>query len=100
MGCRGAAAADLASAPAETFCRRANFMSGVTTHVLDTSRGCPAAGVEVALQIRMDGEWRQIGNGATDANGRCNTLMAATGGLQSGTYRLLFDVGAYYRIQQ
>jgi 5-hydroxyisourate hydrolase len=75
-------------------------MSPITTHVLDTLCGRPAAGIEVALQIRLDGEWKQIGNGATDPNGRCNTLMAVDGEIQSGTYRLLFGVGAYYRAQQ
>jgi 5-hydroxyisourate hydrolase len=75
-------------------------MSSITTHVLDTSRGRPAAGIEVALQFRSGGEWKQIGNGATDADGRCNTLIAANGDIQLGTYRLLFGVGAYYRAQQ
>ena len=75
-------------------------MSAITTHVLDISRGCPGSGIEVALQIRSDGEWKQIGNGVTDANGRCNTLMAVDGQIQAGTYRLLFGVGAYYRARQ
>lgn len=75
-------------------------MSAITTHVLDTSLGRPASGIEVALQIRLSGEWKQIGNGVTDANGRCNTLGAEGGMIQAGTYRLLFNVGTYYRARQ
>ena len=74
-------------------------MSAITTHVLDTARGRPGSGIEVALQIRLNGEWKQIGNGATDANGRCNTLTAVDGKIQSGTYRLLFNVGAFFLAQ-
>lgn len=75
-------------------------MSAITTHVLDTSLGRPGSGIEVALQIRLNGEWKQIGNGFTDANGRCNTLGAEDGMIQSGTYRLLFNIDAYYRARQ
>lgn len=75
-------------------------MSPITTHVLDTSSGRPGSGIEVALQIRAGGEWKQVGNGVTDANGRCSTLTAADGRIEPGTYRLLFAVGAYYRAQR
>ena len=74
-------------------------MSAITTHVLDTSRGRPASGVDVVLQIRSGHEWKEVGNGLTDANGRCNTLMAENGQIESGTYRLIFGIGAYYHAQ-
>jgi 5-hydroxyisourate hydrolase len=74
-------------------------MSPITTHVLDTSRGRPAIGVEVILQIRSGREWKQLGAGLTDANGRCNTLTAEGSPIESGTYRLLFNAGAYYQAQ-
>jgi 5-hydroxyisourate hydrolase len=74
-------------------------MSAITTHVLDTSRGRPAIGVEVTLQIQSGHEWKQLGVGLTDANGRCNTLTAEAGPIESGTYRLLFNTGAYYQAQ-
>jgi 5-hydroxyisourate hydrolase len=74
-------------------------MSAITTHILDTSRGRPAVGVEVVLQIRAGHEWKNLGAGLTDANGRCNTLTAESSPIESGTYRLLFNIGAYYHAQ-
>ena len=73
-------------------------MSPITTHVLDTSRGSPAAGLRVELQVRSGGEWKSIGAGVTDASGRCATLMEE-GKLQTGGYRLLFDAGSYFKKQ-
>jgi 5-hydroxyisourate hydrolase len=52
-------------------------MSAITTHVLDTARGRPAAGVPVRLE-QWDGlrdEWTHVGRGETDADGRLRTLM-------------------------
>ena len=46
-------------------------MSAITTHVLDTSRGRPAAGMGVVLERReSNGQWTSIGQGNTDADGR------------------------------
>jgi 5-hydroxyisourate hydrolase len=73
-------------------------MSAITTHVLDTSRGCPASGLKVELQVRSGTEWKTLGAGITDANGRCGTLMGEQK-LQAGSYRLLFDAGSYFRDQ-
>lgn len=67
-------------------------MSAITTHVLDTSRGRPAAGLKVELHIQSGTEWEPLGAGVTDSNGRCGTLMGDEK-LQSGAYRLLFDAG-------
>jgi|ERR1700686_552485 5-hydroxyisourate hydrolase len=74
-------------------------MSPITTHVLDTSRGRAGSGIAVVLQIRSGHEWKQLGGGVTDENGRCNNLMAENARIESGTYRLLFSVGAYYHAQ-
>jgi 5-hydroxyisourate hydrolase len=74
-------------------------MSPITTHVLDTSRGCPAAGLRVELQVRSGAEWKSIGASVTDSNGRCATLIGE-GKLQAGGYRLLFDAGTYFKKQQ
>ena len=70
-------------------------MSGITTHVLDTSRGRPAAGILVALE-REDGAggWDAVGRGSTDADGRLKDLTGA--GVGAGTYRLTFETGAYF----
>ncbi|HEY7660080.1 MAG TPA: hydroxyisourate hydrolase [Actinomycetota bacterium] len=70
-------------------------MVGITTHVLDTSEGRPAPGVAVSLEI-MDGEgWRAVGRGVTDADGRVSDLLADRGA-EAGTYRIVFDSGAYF----
>ncbi|HJQ32529.1 MAG TPA: hydroxyisourate hydrolase [Pyrinomonadaceae bacterium] len=71
-------------------------MSGITTHVLDTARGRPAAGVPVTLESKAEGGWRVVGRGATDADGRLRELLPADFTLTEGDYRLTFDVGAYF----
>ena len=67
----------------------------ITTHVLDTSRGKPAANVGIKLEMRRDEKWEEVGRGETDADGRCKTLTPPD--LQPGMYRLCFDVGSYFR---
>ncbi len=72
--------------------------SPITTHVLDTARGTPAAGVAVTLEREEGAGWTSVGQGATDDDGRVKTLLPA-GDLRPGAYRLTFDVGAYFRAQ-
>jgi 5-hydroxyisourate hydrolase len=62
-------------------------MAGITTHVLDTAQGRPAAGVRLTL-TRDD---QTLFDGATDSDGRARLLDRA----EPGTYRLTFDTGAY-----
>ena len=72
-------------------------MSAITSHVLDTSLGQPAAGLEVTL-ASLDGQvLRELGRGETDAEGRIKDLLGR-GELLPGTYRLSFEAGAYFRI--
>lgn len=76
-------------------------MSAITTHVLDTARGRPAAGVRVVLeQIGARDEWRVVGRGVTDADGRIGTLMAESIVPLPGVYRLVFETRAYFDTQQ
>lgn len=71
-------------------------MSTISTHVLDTSLGTPAAGVPVSLErIDATGAATQLGTGITDVEGRVRTLLAAGQSLESGDYRLRFDTAAY-----
>ncbi len=72
-------------------------MSGITTHVLDTARGRPAAGVPVTLEAKNETGWRVVGRGATDADGRLRDLAPSDFVLAEGEYRLTFDAGAYLR---
>ncbi|XEA92021.1 hydroxyisourate hydrolase [Xanthomonas sp. DAR 80977] len=66
-------------------------MSSLSTHVLDLSRGMPAAGVALRL---FAGE-TLLHDGVTDADGRCPALRELT--LAAGRYRLEFDVADYFR---
>ena len=75
-------------------------MSEITTHVLDTSRGRPAGGVPVRLELETPGgSWEQIGKGATDADGRAKNLAPGFA-LCSGVYRLVFDTATYFAAQK
>jgi 5-hydroxyisourate hydrolase len=68
-------------------------MTTLSTHVLDVERGCPAAGVSVALFQGDDA----IARGETNAEGRIGDL--AGGSLASGVYRLVFDIAPYFAQQ-
>ena len=75
-------------------------MSAITTHILDTSRGRPASGVLVVLEIRSkEGDWKVIGHGITDMDGRLKELLPADTPLTQAAYRLTFDTGAYFAAQ-
>lgn len=69
----------------------------LTTHVLDTARGVPAAGLKIAL-YRISGEGRQkIAETATNADGRTDTPILPVGEFATGSYELVFDAGDYLR---
>ena len=72
-------------------------MSSITTHILDTSLGKPAANVGVTLeQVDAYGATQVIGQSRTDQDGRARDLLAEGVALEAGRYRLTFDVGAYF----
>jgi len=71
-------------------------MSAITTHVLDTVLGKPGSGIHVDLEQHVDGNWIRIGEGVTDADGRCSGLAINAA---HGTYRLTFATGAYLKRQ-
>jgi 5-hydroxyisourate hydrolase len=67
----------------------------ISTHVLDTASGSPAAGVGVALfRLADDGSPHLVSELQTDADGRIHDLLDG-GELAEGDYQLAFDVGAY-----
>jgi 5-hydroxyisourate hydrolase len=71
-------------------------MTRISTHVLDTAKGKPAAGVPVRLdQQDSSGQWSTISAAQTDQDGRWGQL---TGGatLAEGVYRLTFDTASYF----
>jgi 5-hydroxyisourate hydrolase len=71
-------------------------MSAITSHVLDTSLGAPAVGLAVSLAVLESGQFRELGSGLTNADGRILGLLGASA-LTPGTYRLSFEAGAHYR---
>ncbi len=72
----------------------------ITTHILDISKGRPAAGVQILLEYRSEpGDWQSISRGATDVDGRLKTLYPAGQALTPGVYRLTFDTGSYFESQ-
>ena len=71
-------------------------MNSITTHVLDTARGRPAAGVPITLEFQSSGDWVIVGAGVTDADGRLRTLVPPGAALHLGAYRLTFDTDAYF----
>lgn len=72
-------------------------MSTISTHVLDTAVGRPAAGIAVTL-FRLDEhkEWQTIASGQTDGDGRISDLLTAGQGVAPGVYQLLFTTGYYF----
>ena len=52
-------------------------MSHISTHILDTSRGKPAAGVAVVLERLIDANWSQVNRATTDGDGRIAALLPA-----------------------
>ena len=74
--------------------------SPITTHVLDTVRGCPAIEIHAVLEVLNKLEtWETVGEGHTDADGRINNLLSDNKLISPGTYRLTFDVSPYFPSQ-
>lgn len=71
-------------------------MSQITTHILDTTKGRPAAGVTIALH-KQDGDgWPEIARGATNADGRIPDLLPPATLLARGVYKLRFFTQEYF----
>ena len=71
---------------------------GLSTHILDTALGRPAANVALILSQQTATGWTLIGTGATDTDGRCKTLLGDTL-LEATTYKIHFDTASYYSAQ-
>ena len=69
----------------------------LTTHVLDTARGCPAAGLAIWL-YRISGQsHRKISEAVTNADGRTDTPILPADKFTPGQYELVFHAGDYLR---
>jgi 5-hydroxyisourate hydrolase len=69
----------------------------LTTHVLDTARGCPADGVKIALYRVSGMSHRKIAEAVTNADGRTDAPILPAAKFSPGTYELVFFAGDYLR---
>ncbi len=74
----------------------AERIKGISTHVLDTARGLPAAGISVRLDIQIGTEWIPVHSSSTDADGRCPDLLQGTP-LAAAVYRITYETGSYFQ---
>ena len=70
-------------------------MGRLTTHVLDTSNGRPAAGMEIDL-YRVEAEHLQLAEAITNSDGRVNTPLLEGDDFIAGEYELVFHAGDYF----
>jgi 5-hydroxyisourate hydrolase len=71
----------------------------ISTHVLNTASGKPAAGVAVVLQYQAGKNWEELGRSLTDLQGRAADLYPAKKPLQMGIYRVVYETGVYFKGQ-
>ncbi len=71
-------------------------MSQLTSHILDTTLGKPAAGVTVILYVGENDSWTEMRRGKTNADGRINNLLDEDILLQKGIYKLRFETKDYF----
>ena len=73
-------------------------MAGLTTHVLDTVHGRPAAGVAIELfELAPDGGRTRIAETRTNADGRTDAPLIAAARARAGRFELHFHIGDYFR---
>lgn len=69
--------------------------SPITSHVLDTALGKPAKGISAVLEFFDGKNWKEIGRGITNDDGRIRDLLPEQNTLKKGIYRLTFDTATY-----
>ncbi len=72
-------------------------MGHLSTHVLDTAHGCPAAGMKITLQRDTGGAWATLKSLPLNHDGRADGPLLNATEMAVGRYRLLFEVAAYFR---
>lgn len=71
-------------------------MSPITTHILDTSRGVPAGGVPIVLELQSTTGWKELARGVTNEDGRIPGLLPDDHKLEMTTYRMTFEIEKYF----
>jgi 5-hydroxyisourate hydrolase len=70
--------------------------TAITTHILDTSRGQPAAGLSVSLAMLAGEGWTDVAAAAADGDGRVPNLLPSGVTRAAGVYRLRFETADYF----
>jgi len=71
-------------------------MSQLTTHILDTTKGRPVAGVTIILYNNANGNWTEMARGKTNEDGRIKDLLPEEKKLEKGIYKLRFETKDYF----
>ena len=74
-------------------------MSQITTHILDTSLGKPAQGVNITLEQKVAADWNKLATGITNSDGRIGNLLPDDKIVEPGIYRMIFDTKSYFKTQ-
>jgi 5-hydroxyisourate hydrolase len=74
-------------------------MSQVTTHILDISKGKPAAGITVVLYQQHIDDWKEIVIGTTNVDGRIPHFLDKDAALEPGIYKMKFETQPYFEKQ-
>ena len=74
-------------------------MGRLSTHVLDTRTGTPAAGMRVEFSVLENGRWRALKSVQTNADGRTDEPLMAGDAMRTGEFRIVFHVAEYFRGQ-
>ena len=72
-------------------------MGHLSTHVLDTAQGCPAAGMQITLQRVSAASTQTLVQATLNADGRTGAPLLDGSTMAVGRYRLLFEVAPYFR---
>lgn len=74
-------------------------MGHLSTHVLDTAHGCPAAGMKVRLQREGAGGWTTLRELVLNHDGRADGPLLDAAAMAVGRHRLIFEVAPYFRVR-
>lgn len=79
-------------------CGTGGEMGRLSTHILDTTGGCPATGVDLRL-FAVDDDRELLASAVTNADGRTDYPLLEDEAMRTGAYELEFDIGAYFSAQ-
>lgn len=72
--------------------------SQITTHVLDTSAGCPASSMTIRLKHCVNNAWTTLAQGVTNTDGRIGDLLPSGKNAVPGNYKMVFETSNYFKL--